>query len=111
MKNYLFNAVMLSTMAFVLGACSDDNSGDEQVSQTPIVLMGKAYTYASGTQRGLSYSSGIIVDGEYKAIDSGTLGGNSERAEKFNSGATIFYGLGGFCGVVCVGTFLGRKKK
>lgn len=75
------------------------------------LLMGKAYTYASGTQRGLSYSSGIIVDGEYKAIDSGTLGGNSERVEKFNSGATIFYGLGGFCGVVCVGTFLGRKKK
>ena len=45
MKNYLFNAVMLSTMAFVLGACSDDNSGDEQASQTPIVLMGKAYTF------------------------------------------------------------------
>ena len=74
------------------------------------LLMGKTYSYASNVQKGVSYSSGIMVDGKYKVIDSGTLGGNSQRAEKFNSGATTFYWLGGFCGVICVGTFLGRKK-
>ena len=60
MKNYLFNAVMLSTMAFVLGACSDDNSGDEQVSQTPIVLMGKAYTF-NPEDAGEQWKSGKTV--------------------------------------------------
>ena len=74
------------------------------------LLMGKAYTYASGTQRGLSYSSGIIVDGEYKAIDSGTLGGNSERAEKFNSGATIFYAWGILWCCLCWNIFRTKEK-
>lgn len=45
MKNYLFNAVMLVMAVFGSGACDDDNPGNGQALQTPVVLTGKAYSF------------------------------------------------------------------
>ena len=54
---------------------------------------------------------GYVVDGKYNSIHSGVLGGNQKRENDFSRGATIFYGLGGVCGVIFAGTFLGRRKR
>lgn len=75
------------------------------------LFMGKIYDYGAESQRGVSASIGYVVDGEYKVTDRGILGGNRKREDAFSSGATIFYGLGGVCGIIFVGTFFGRKKR
>jgi len=44
MKNNLFYAIMM-IVAFALCGCEDNNNGDVQDVQTPVVLTGKAYTF------------------------------------------------------------------
>lgn len=75
------------------------------------LFMGKEYDYGAESQHGVPYSTGYVVDGKYNSIHSGVLGGNQKRENDFSRGATIFYGLGGVCGVIFAGTFLGRRKR
>lgn len=58
-------------------------------------LLGIVFKFTSENHRGVSASSGVIVNGTYTEIASGSLGRNSEKMESFNTGATIFFVLAG----------------
>ena len=86
------------------------HSNNSCINNTPFsfILLEKGCVHNLFTH---AFVVGYVVDGKYNSIHSGVLGGNQKRENDFSRGATIFYGLGGVCGVIFAGTFLGRRKR
>lgn len=72
-------------------------------------MMGAAYKYGANNQKGVTVSTGAIVNGKYTEITSGTVGGDKSKYETFEQGGTIFYILAGFMGVICVASAVVKK--
>lgn len=74
------------------------------------LLLGVIFKSAADSQQGISISSGVMINGQYKETSSGTIGANREKYEKLNIGGTVFYILAGVTGVMCVASIVAQKK-
>lgn len=74
------------------------------------LVLGIVFKKTAENHRGVSTSFGVMIDGEYSENSSGTIGGNQEKYEMFNTGGTIFYVLAGVMGVICVVSALKSKS-
>lgn len=75
------------------------------------LLLGVIFKSAADSQKGVSVSSGAMINGQYVQTSSGVIGRDSERYEAFNTGGTIFYILAGVTGVICVVSVVTQKNK
>lgn len=74
------------------------------------LLLGTIFKITANKHKGLSASSGVIINGEYSEVSSGKIGANKEKYEAFNTSGIIFYVLSGITGIVCIATTIQDKK-
>lgn len=75
------------------------------------LLLGLIFQGTAKRQRGVSASTGVVINGQYIEQSSGRLGANREKYEVFHSGGTTFYILGGICGVAGVVLLIKKRKR
>lgn len=64
--------------------------------------LGACYKKASSVNEGISMSTGLLIDGEIVGMEySGQIGGDSEKAELFDVGGSMFYTLSAISGCIC----------
>lgn len=75
------------------------------------LLLGVAFKWKADTYKGVSASTGVMIDGEYREIGSGKIGENREQVNLFNTGGTMFWACGCITGVTWVVLCIKQKQK
>ncbi len=74
------------------------------------ILLGVIFKSAADSQRGVSVSTGIMLNGKYTETSSGKIGANNEKYQILNKGGTMFYILSGVTGIICIVSVVLQKK-
>lgn len=75
------------------------------------LILGIIFNSTADNHKGVSVTTGAIVNGQYIENTSGRIGEDKEKQESFETGGTIFYILAGISGVVCVISAIGGKLR
>ncbi|OUP01959.1 hypothetical protein B5F37_05540 [Drancourtella sp. An210] len=74
------------------------------------LLLGAIFKSTAEDHKGLSASTGAIINGKFVEMSSGRIGANAEKYEAFNNSGTMFYILSGVTGVIFVAMLVMDKK-
>lgn len=73
-------------------------------------VLGFVFKATAQDHKGITATTGVVINGEFVESTSGNLGGNSKSYEMFDSCGTTFYVLGGITGVICIIALVKNRK-
>lgn len=75
------------------------------------LVLGFIYMDTAKRFRGLSASTGVIIDGNYIQTDSGRIGGDQSKYESFDTGGKLYFAFAGVTGITCIILVISEKIK